>query len=58
MRWIPGGAFTMGTDDPDSMSNERPARRVKVEGFWMDEAAGDQRAVPHVRRGDGIRGDG
>src|SRR5262245_8452822 len=25
MRWIPGGEFTMGTSDPQSMINERPA---------------------------------
>jgi len=36
MVWIPGGEFTMGTDDPRSLPNERPAHRVKVEGFWMD----------------------
>jgi formylglycine-generating enzyme len=37
MRWIPGGEFTMGTDDPRGMANERPAHRVRVRGFWMDE---------------------
>ena len=37
MVWIPGGQFTMGTDDQNSMSNERPAHQVKVDGFWMDE---------------------
>jgi formylglycine-generating enzyme required for sulfatase activity len=37
MRWIPAGEFTMGTDDPNSMPNERPAHRVKLDGFWMDE---------------------
>jgi sulfatase modifying factor 1 len=36
MAWIPGGEFTMGTDDSESMANERPAHRVKVDGFWMD----------------------
>jgi sulfatase modifying factor 1 len=36
MVWIPGGEFTMGTDDPNSMTNERPAHRVSVKGFWMD----------------------
>ena len=35
--WIPGGEFTMGTDDPRSFPNERPAHRVKLAGFWMDE---------------------
>lgn len=37
MKWIPGGEFSMGTDDPESMPNERPARTVKITGFWMDE---------------------
>ena len=37
MIWIPGGEFTMGTDDPDSSLEERPAHRVKLDGFWMDE---------------------
>ncbi len=37
MVWIPGGEFTMGTDDLRSMVNERPAHAVSVEGFWMDE---------------------
>jgi formylglycine-generating enzyme len=35
MSWVPGGSFLMGSDDfyPD----ERPVRRVEVDGFWMDE---------------------
>jgi sulfatase modifying factor 1 len=37
MKWIPTGSYTMGTDDIKSMSNERPARRVKVKGFWIDD---------------------
>ena len=38
MVWIPGGEFTMGTDDPESSRRtERPAHRVRVDGFWMDE---------------------
>lgn len=36
MVWIPGGEFTMGTDDPESYEAERPAHRVRVDGFWMD----------------------
>jgi formylglycine-generating enzyme required for sulfatase activity len=36
MVWIPGGDYTMGTNDPESMANERPAHRVHVDGFWMD----------------------
>src|SRR6185295_13346622 len=37
MRLIPAGEFTMGTDDPESMPNERPSHRVKLDGFWIDE---------------------
>src|SRR5262245_35503220 len=36
MRWIPGGEFTMGSDS-SSQPNERPAHRVRVSGFWIDE---------------------
>lgn len=36
MVWIPPGKFVMGTDDPMSFPNERPARRVRVDGFWME----------------------
>lgn len=37
MRWIPAGEFSMGTDDSASMPNERPAHKVKLDGFWIDE---------------------
>jgi formylglycine-generating enzyme required for sulfatase activity len=37
MIWIPSGEFEMGTNDPNSLSNERPASLVQVEGFWIDE---------------------
>lgn len=36
MRWIPGGMFTMGTDNP-KFPDETPAHRVTLDGFWMDE---------------------
>src|SRR3954468_15926511 len=35
MVWIPGGTFLMGSDD--FYPEERPAHRVTVDGFWMDE---------------------
>src|SRR6202011_3424226 len=35
--WIPEGTFLMGTNDKESLPNERPARLVQVQGFWMDE---------------------
>jgi len=34
MVWIPGGEFTMGTDEAESYHVERPAHRVQVSGFW------------------------
>jgi sulfatase modifying factor 1 len=34
MVWIPGGTFTMGSDR--HYPEERPARRVAVDGFWID----------------------
>src|SRR5437763_3009928 len=37
MRWIPGGEFTMGTDSDLGWPDEKPAHRVRVDGFWMDE---------------------
>jgi formylglycine-generating enzyme required for sulfatase activity len=37
MVWIPGGEFTMGTDSELGWADEKPAHRVRVAGFWMDE---------------------
>src|SRR5262249_254222 len=37
MAWIPGGEFTMGTDSDLGWADEKPAHRVRVNGFWMDE---------------------
>jgi formylglycine-generating enzyme required for sulfatase activity len=37
MVWIPPGEFTMGSADSSLPNNERPAHRVRLEGFWMDE---------------------
>jgi formylglycine-generating enzyme required for sulfatase activity len=37
MVWIPGGEFTMGTDADVGWAEEKPAHRVRVDGFWMDE---------------------
>jgi formylglycine-generating enzyme required for sulfatase activity len=36
MRWIPGGVFTMGSER--HYPEERPLRRVAVDGFWIDPA--------------------
>src|SRR5215471_7635453 len=37
MVWIPEGEFTMGTDAEVGWPDEKPAHRVRVDGFWMDE---------------------
>jgi len=36
MAWIPGGKFTMGTNEADAYPAEKPAVDVEVGGFWMD----------------------
>jgi formylglycine-generating enzyme required for sulfatase activity len=33
---VPGGEFTMGTDEVEAYPQERPAHRVRVSAFWMD----------------------
>jgi formylglycine-generating enzyme required for sulfatase activity len=38
MCWIPGGDFTMGTNSELGWPDEKPAHRVRVDGFWMDQA--------------------
>lgn len=35
MAWVPGGGFLMGSQD--FYPEERPVRRVEVDGFWMDD---------------------
>lgn len=35
MVWIPAATFQMGTDD--GPADERPAHRVSLDGYWMDE---------------------
>ncbi len=37
MLWIPGGEFTMGTNEADAYAQEQPAHKVKVHGFYMDK---------------------
>lgn len=34
--WIPGGAFSMGSNDPLARPDEQPVHRVRVSGFWID----------------------
>ena len=35
MVFVPGGEFTMGSDR--HYEEEKPAHRVKVDGFWIDQ---------------------
>jgi formylglycine-generating enzyme required for sulfatase activity len=35
MTWVPGGVFQMGS--ADFYPEERPVRKVEVDGFWIDE---------------------
>ena len=37
MVWVAGGEFVMGTDDATVWPDEKPAHRVRVDGFWIDE---------------------
>ncbi|MFC4870715.1 formylglycine-generating enzyme family protein [Negadavirga shengliensis] len=37
MIWIEGGEFVMGDQDGRGRKDEKPAHKVKVDGFWMDE---------------------
>lgn len=37
MVWIPGGEFSMGSEDEMMGQDARPVHRVFVDGFWMDE---------------------
>jgi formylglycine-generating enzyme len=37
MVWVPGGEFLMGSDHKLAQRNERPAHKVRVGGFWMDQ---------------------
>ena len=36
MVWIPGGEFSMGSEDPE-MRDARPFHRVALDGYWMDQ---------------------
>ena len=37
MVWVAGGEFTTGAGGGVGRPEERPAHRVRVNGFWMDE---------------------
>ena len=55
MVWIPGGEFTMGTDDP-GRGRPRAAGPPRPRGRLLDgRDRRDQRPVPQVRRGHRLR---
>jgi len=35
MAWVPGGEFSMGSEEPQ-FRDARPSHRVRVDGFWID----------------------
>lgn len=37
MVWIPGGEFSMGSEEP-MFRDARPVHKVSVDGFWMDRS--------------------
>jgi len=37
MVWVPSGEFLMGSDSVMAKANERPAHKVRVDGFWIDQ---------------------
>ena len=52
MAFVRGGAFDMG--DERFYPEERPVRRVEVDGFWMDERPVTAGGVPALRARDGL----
>ena len=34
---VPAGEFTMGTDDPQAPADQRPARKIHVDAFYIDK---------------------
>ncbi|CAG2155914.1 formylglycine-generating enzyme family protein [Cupriavidus numazuensis] len=37
MAHVPGGEFLMGSDSKMAQANEKPAHKVRIHGFWMDQ---------------------
>ena len=48
----------MGTDSQLGWADEKPAHRVRVDGFWMDETEVTNAQFRDVRRGDRLRDHG
>jgi len=49
-RWVPGGEYQMGCSpgDNECFDNEKPSRRVRINGFWMQESEVTQDAYERV----------
>ena len=52
MVWVPGGMFSMGSDDP-AMSDARPVHEVTLDGFWMDRTEVTNRRFERFVRATG-----
>ncbi|KFG91368.1 Sulfatase-modifying factor 1 [Sphingobium herbicidovorans NBRC 16415] len=53
MRWVEGGAFAMGSEN--FYPEEAPVRRVRVDGFWIDETPVTNRAFARFVEATGHR---
>lgn len=38
MVWLPGGEFLMGSNSRLAKLNEQPVHKVRIKGFWIDQA--------------------
>jgi len=49
-RWVPGGEYQMGCSpgDNECFGDEKPSRRVRINGFWMQESEVTQDAYERV----------
>ena len=51
MSAVPAGEFLMGSDDPDADADERPAKPVHLEAFWIDRVEVTNARYARLRRG-------
>lgn len=59
MAWIPGGAFLMGSADPDGweQDGEGPVREVQIDSFYLDKTAITNAAFQEFVEATGYRTD-
>lgn len=55
MVWVEPGTFTMGWDGEEGRPDERPAHRVRVDGFWMDQTEVTNRQFARFVEATGYR---